>query len=108
MRRTLEATGLLDRFRDRIFSAEDVAEGKPAPDLFRHAAGIMGVPAEGCVVVEDSPRGAAAARAAGMTCIGYAGLTPAALLAAEGAHVCASMEEVLRLVLRRRTACAPA
>lgn len=94
MARTLATTGLLARFRGRIFSADDVAHGKPAPDLFQHAAGSMGVPASRCCVVEDSPRGAAAARAAGMTCIGYAGLTPPGLLAAQGAQVCVSMQEV--------------
>lgn len=74
---TLELTGLLDLFGDRLFSAEAVARGKPAPDLFLHAAACLGVPAARTVVVEDSPFGVAAARAAGMTAFGYAGLTPA-------------------------------
>ncbi len=62
----------------RIFSATEVAHGKPAPDLFLHAAAAMGVPPVACAVVEDSQYGVQAARAAGMRCFGYAGgLTPA-------------------------------
>ncbi|MGW4467910.1 HAD family hydrolase [Micromonospora sp. NPDC004704] len=78
MRHTLGRTGLYRRFAGRIFSATEVARGKPAPDLFLHAAANMGVPPAACVVVEDSLYGVQAARAAGMRCLGYAGgLTPA-------------------------------
>ena len=56
-----------------VFTAADVVRGKPAPDLFLWAAQRMGVAPERCVVVEDSPHGVAAARAAGMPCIGFAG-----------------------------------
>ncbi|MDO3702436.1 HAD family hydrolase [Micromonospora sp. C28SCA-DRY-2] len=78
MRHTLGRTGLYSRFEGRIFSATEVAHGKPAPDLFLHAAATMGVPPAACVVVEDSLYGVRAARAAGMRCFGYAGgLTPA-------------------------------
>jgi HAD superfamily hydrolase (TIGR01509 family) len=73
MRRTLGATGLLERFRGRIFSATEVEHGKPAPDLFLHAASRMGVSAASCAVVEDSPFGVEAARAAGMSSFAYAG-----------------------------------
>ena len=73
MQRTLGATGLLERFGGRIFSATEVEHGKPAPDLFLHAARRMGVPAASCAVVEDSPFGVEAARAAGMTSFAYAG-----------------------------------
>ena len=75
--RSLTLVGLLDYFTDRLFSAEQVAHGKPAPDLFLHAASAMGVPAPRAVVIEDSPHGVTAARAAGMTVFGYAALTPA-------------------------------
>jgi HAD superfamily hydrolase (TIGR01509 family) len=95
MRRTLGATGLYDRFDGRIFSAEDVVNGKPAPDLYLHAARTSGAAPGRCVVVEDSPRGVEAARAAGMACIGYAGLTPAARLAGPGVTVCETMAAVL-------------
>lgn len=70
---TLGLTGLHDRFAGRIFSATEVANGKPAPDLFLHAAEQMGVDPARCVVVEDSPSGVQAARAAGMRCVAYAG-----------------------------------
>jgi HAD superfamily hydrolase (TIGR01509 family) len=83
----LATVGLLTRFAGRIFSAEDVARGKPYPDLFLYAAERMGTAPERCLVVEDSPHGVAAAKAAGMTVIGYAGLTPAERLAGAGADV---------------------
>ncbi|MEV8604718.1 HAD family hydrolase [Streptomyces griseoviridis] len=77
----------LDRWFDdqRIFSADDVGRGKPDPALFRHAADRMGVPAERCVVVEDSPLGVLAARAAGMDVVGFTAMTPAARLQEAGA-----------------------
>lgn len=77
----LAAVELLARFAGRIFSAEDVARGKPYPDLFLYAAERMRAEPERCLVVEDSPHGVAAAKAARMTVIGYAGLTPAERLA---------------------------
>ncbi|WP_406382150.1 HAD family hydrolase [Streptomyces sp. NBC_01618] len=78
MRHTLGRTGLRVHFEGRIFSATEVAHGKPAPDLFLHAARQMGVAPTACVVVEDSKYGVQAARSAGMRSLGYAGgLTPA-------------------------------
>jgi HAD superfamily hydrolase (TIGR01509 family) len=72
IRASLAATGLA-RFFDVFFSASDVPNGKPAPDLFLHAATRMGVQAADCIVVEDSPAGVTAATAAGMTAIGFVG-----------------------------------
>jgi len=95
--RSLTVTGLLHYFGDRIFSAEQVANGKPAPDLFLHAASEMAVPISRCIVVEDSPNGVAAARAAGMTVLGYVALTPAARLSQADATF-ASMQELLPLL----------
>ena len=69
----LGLTGLLERFDGRIFSASEVANGKPAPDLFLHAAAKMGVSPSACVVVEDSVFGVQAARAAGMDVLAYSG-----------------------------------
>nr|WTB30850.1 HAD family hydrolase [Streptomyces sp. NBC_00830] len=78
MRHTLGRTGLYERFAGRIYSSTEVARGKPAPDLFLHAARQMGIDPAACVVVEDSQPGVQAARAAGMRAFGYAGgLTPA-------------------------------
>ncbi|MFD8596618.1 HAD family hydrolase [Kitasatospora sp. NPDC059646] len=73
MRHTLGRTGLYERFEGRIFSATEVERGKPAPDLFLHAARQMGHAPEACAVVEDSGPGTQAARAAGMRCLGYTG-----------------------------------
>lgn len=73
VRVSLEATEL-DRFFGRnVFSASDVKDGKPAPDLFRHAARRMGIQPPDCIVVEDSPAGVTAAVAAGMAAIGFVG-----------------------------------
>jgi len=74
---TLTLTELIDHFDGHLYSAEEVDRGKPHPDLFLHAAERMGVPADRCVVVEDSPLGVEAARRAGMDVIGYARMTPA-------------------------------
>ena len=85
---TLGLTGLYDRFAGRIHSATEVADGKPAPDLFLHAAAALGVDPGRCAVVEDSRYGVEAARAAGMASFGYAGgLTPADWLAGPGTVV---------------------
>ncbi|MFD5429966.1 HAD family hydrolase [Streptomyces sp. NPDC127084] len=78
--------GLGAWFRDEnTFSAQDVGRGKPAPDLFLYAAERMGVAPQRCVVVEDSPLGVAAARAAGMDVYGFTAMTsPAKLDGANG------------------------
>lgn len=89
MRFTLGHTGLWSTFEGRIFSATEVEHGKPAPDLFLHAAASMGWEPAECAVVEDSPAGVAAGVAAGMTVFGYAGTTPAGRL--DGAHVFTDM-----------------
>jgi HAD superfamily hydrolase (TIGR01509 family) len=70
---SLEVTGLAPLFGVNVFSADQVDNGKPAPDLFLFAARAMDVPAADCLVIEDSPLGIAAARAAGMAAIGFAG-----------------------------------
>ncbi|MFD5028767.1 HAD family hydrolase [Streptomyces sp. NPDC058373] len=66
---------------ETVFSADDVGRGKPAPDLFLHAAERMGVAPGRCAVVEDSPLGVEAARAAGMDVYGFTAMTPAGRLA---------------------------
>ncbi|MDT0305796.1 HAD family hydrolase [Streptomyces sp. DSM 44917] len=99
MRRTLARTGLYEHFAGRIFSASEVAHGKPAPDLFLHAAERMGVAPERCAVVEDSQYGVQAARAAGMRSFGYAGgLTPAAWLAGPDTVVFEDMRKLPELL----------
>jgi HAD superfamily hydrolase (TIGR01509 family) len=73
LKHALSLVGLYDRFHPHIFSATEVARGKPAPDLFLHAAARMGVMPERCVVVEDSVPGVIAGVAAGMRVIGFVG-----------------------------------
>ena len=113
IRTALHRTGLRRHLPEKlIFSAQDVGRGKPAPDLFLHAARTMGVPPERCVVVEDSPRGVLAARAAGMAVYGYAALTPPARLAAAGATALftdlSALPRLLGLDLGARPGPAPA
>ncbi|MFI1161702.1 HAD family hydrolase [Streptomyces sioyaensis] len=71
----------------RVFSAQDVGRGKPAPDLFLHAAREMGVAPERCAVVEDSPLGVQAAVAAGMDVYGFTAMTSAEKLTEAGSTV---------------------
>jgi HAD superfamily hydrolase (TIGR01509 family) len=73
MRVSLESTDLIRYFEPNLFSASDVRLGKPAPDLFLHAAAKMRVNPADCLVVEDSPAGVSAGVAAGMTVIGFVG-----------------------------------
>ncbi len=73
IRASLEVTGLLGFFSDRLFSASGVFKGKPAPDIFLHAAARLHVDPAECIVVEDSVAGVTAALAAGMTPIGFVG-----------------------------------
>lgn len=81
IRHSLALVGLSDVFGDAIFSATQVAHGKPAPDLFLLAAATLTTEPARCAVIEDSRYGVQAARAAGMYAYGYAGgLTPATWL----------------------------
>lgn len=86
LRFTFEATGLSHYFAGRIYSADDVAHGKPAPDLFLHAAKQQQTPPARCLVIDDSPGGVRAAVAAGMPAIGFIG----------GAHAYPALADRLR------------
>ncbi len=95
IRHALTLTGLWPRFEGRIFSATDVPRGKPAPDLFLNAQRTLN--AAGALVIEDSPLGIAAAKAASMPALGYAGRTAPHLLA-EADHVFADMTDLPALI----------
>jgi HAD superfamily hydrolase (TIGR01509 family) len=99
MRLTLGITGLWPRFEGKLFSVTEVAQGKPAPDVFLHAASKYGIEPSACAVIEDTPTGVTAGVAAGMTVFGYSALTPAARLLAAGAHhVFGRMDELPMLL----------
>jgi len=104
---TLGLTGLAKWFGDAVFSVSMVARGKPAPDLFLHAAAAMGADPVRCLVIEDSAPGIAAAKAAGMTAFGFIGASHCrpghdARLAAAGADlVFADMRELPQLIAMR-------
>jgi HAD superfamily hydrolase (TIGR01509 family) len=103
----LEVLDMTALFEGRVFSASDVARGKPHPDIFLHAAAAIGVPAGECIVIEDSTSGVMAGRAAGCTVIGLLAAGHirkghAAELTAAGAHhVAADYREVERIVRDR-------
>ncbi|KAB7762880.1 HAD family hydrolase [Xanthomonas maliensis] len=73
VRLCLQVTGLARYFGQHVYTAERVAHGKPAPDLFLFAADGMQVAPGNCLVIEDSPSGLQAARAAGMQGWGFTG-----------------------------------
>ena len=100
MRVTLGKTGLLERFEGRWFSIEDVVNGKPAPDIYLHAARTLGARPAACVVVEDSPTGVSAGVAAGMTVFGFAAQTPTAVLIDAGAQLAFTELNQLPALLR--------
>jgi HAD superfamily hydrolase (TIGR01509 family) len=93
---TLGQTGLWARFEGRILSAHEEGVAKPDPGLFLRAAERLRQPPEGCLVIEDSPAGAQAARDAGMRCLGFAPAGDGARLARLGAQVVRSMAEAAR------------
>jgi len=95
---TLQRTGLWDRFEGRIFSATEVAAGKPAPDLFLHAAARMGFDPACTAVVEDSLPGVQAAVAAGMRALAFTRHSDAAELAAAGGEPFDDMAELPALL----------
>jgi beta-phosphoglucomutase-like phosphatase (HAD superfamily) len=105
IRRHLEHIGLADAFGDHIYSGrEDVVNGKPAPDLYLHAAAKLWVAIEDCAIIEDSPVGATGAVASGGYVIGlcagrHCGAGHADRLRAIGVKAVASgFDEVAALV----------
>ena len=105
VRLTLASAGLMPQFAGRIFTSADVPNPKPAPDLFLHAAASMNAAAAECVVIEDTPTGVRAGRAAGMRVFGYIGVSTsdAATLEREGAAVVFDDMSRLPALLRAET-----
>ena len=104
MRLTLGLAGLLPLVEDVLFSASMVARGKPAPDVFLHAAQQMGATPDECIVVEDSLPGIKAGQAAGMRVLAYGGGAYADLpaLAQTGAELFTDMRDLPGLLGSRR------
>ena len=90
----LRVTGYEAMFAPNIFSAAEVAQGKPSPDLFLFAARAMGAAPEDCLVIEDSVAGVAAAQAAGMRVFGFVGASHFSHLD-EGADLTAAGAELI-------------
>ena len=101
---SLEVLGLAPLFEGRVFSASNVARGKPHPDIFLYAAAKLGISASDCVVIEDSVGGVTAGRAAGATVIGLTAaghIQPgheARLKQAGAHHVVSSFAELDRVI----------
>jgi HAD superfamily hydrolase (TIGR01509 family) len=95
----LGLTGLAERFAGRIFSADDVAHGKPDPAVFLFAAETIGVRPDRCAVIEDSVSGVEAGLAAGMTVFAFSGsVTSAEQLGLDGVVVFDSMYSLPALI----------
>jgi len=98
-RLSLELTGLRRLFSaEALFSAETVARGKPHPDLFLHAAAVMGASPHECVVVEDTASGVTAAASAGMRVFGYVADSDRSALRRAGAEELESLRELPALL----------
>ena len=104
LRRNLARVELLTKFDPGVFSASQVARGKPAPDVFLYAASQMGADPSRCLVVEDSIAGVSAARRAGMMTIGFAGAGhvdeahPERLIAVGASDIATSMPHLTTLL----------
>jgi HAD superfamily hydrolase (TIGR01509 family) len=98
MHMSLGLTGLLPHLKERLFSGEDMERGKPFPDLFLHAAKIMGVESGDCVVIEDSAAGLKAAQAAGMKALAYVADPAHAPAELSGGHPFTDMRQVPGLI----------
>jgi HAD superfamily hydrolase (TIGR01509 family) len=95
---SLSVTGLAPYFGEQVYTASMVQRPKPAPDLFLFAAAALGFSPPACVVIEDSPSGVLAARAAGMRVFGYAPPGDPEGLAPAGAIVFDSMARLIPLL----------
>jgi HAD superfamily hydrolase (TIGR01509 family) len=95
VRFSLEITALEVHFGTHVYVTSMVARPKPAPDIYLHAAAGLATPPADCIVIEDSPAGAASARAAGFRVIGYAPGDTFTAMRNTGVTVIRSMDELL-------------
>ncbi len=93
----LTAIGLVGRF-EVIITGDDVAKGKPEPDVFLAAAHTLGRPPESCLVLEDAPAGVQAAKAAGMTCFAIPNEHTKILDLSAADRVLGSLSEVIQFL----------
>ena len=103
IRVSLESAGLIRFFEPNLFSANNVGNGKPAPDLLLHVAAKMGIEPGACIVVEDSPVGVTAGVAAGMTVIGFAGASHAGSDTADQLQAAGARDVITDLRALKRT-----
>ncbi len=100
----LRKVGLFGHFAPHIYSAQDMPRGKPAPDVYLHAAKQLGVAPGACIAVEDSANGVTSARAAGMVVVGFTGgghcppQQGEALRGAGASHIAADMDQLLAIL----------
>jgi HAD superfamily hydrolase (TIGR01509 family) len=95
---SLQVAGLAGQFGDHIYVTSMVARPKPAPDIYLHAAQRLGAAAAECIVIEDSPAGAAAAKGAGMRVLGYAPGPAEAAMRSRGIPVIQSMHGLIAAI----------
>jgi beta-phosphoglucomutase-like phosphatase (HAD superfamily) len=98
VRLSLQVAGLAGQFGEHIYVTSMVARPKPAPDIYLLAARMLGAAPADCIVIEDSPAGAAAARTAGMRVVGYAPGSTRDSMLASGVHVIRSMDELISAI----------
>ena len=95
---SLHVAGLAGQFGDHIYVTTMVARPKPAPDIYLLAAEKLGTAPANCIVIEDSPAGAAAALSAGMRVIGYAPGKTFDAMRASGVQVIRAMDELISAI----------
>jgi HAD superfamily hydrolase (TIGR01509 family) len=98
VRLSLHVAGLAGQFGEHIYVTSMVARPKPAPDVYLLAAERLGAAPADCIVIEDSPAGASAARGAGMRTIGFAPGKTFEAMRASGAAVIRSMHELIAAI----------
>lgn len=101
---SLQVAGLAGQFGEHIYVTSMVPRPKPAPDVYLLAASKLEAAPADCIVIEDSPAGAAAALAAGMRVVGYAPGKAAGAMHASGAQVIRTMDELIAAIGTTRLA----